>query len=98
MFVLRTIWGHIIIDANNPMETEMNFTNCIRSFIASHSTTEDRHEFVGQLRVPHKPREITVQSFYYRLREMNGYVQWMPGNEPELNEDQLKQAFFDAMP
>jgi hypothetical protein len=82
----------------NPQENIAGFEGCIRSFIASHSTAEDRHELVLQLRSPHKPREILVQSFYYRLHEVNGYVEWLPGNEPQLNENQLQQAFFDPMP
>ena len=49
-------------------------------------------------RAPHKPREILVQSFYYREREVNEYIDWLPGNEPPLTRDQLKQAFFDSMP
>jgi hypothetical protein len=95
--VLRTIWDIIIAD-ENPQENIAGFEDCICSFIALHLTAEDRHELVLQLRSPHKPREILVQSFYYRLREVNGYVEWLPGNEPQLNENQLQQALFDAMP
>jgi hypothetical protein len=91
--VLRTIWDLIIAD-ENPQENIAGFEGCIRSFIASHLTAEDRHELVLQLRSPHKPREILV----YCLREVNGYVEWLPGNEPQLNENQSQQAFFDAMP
>jgi hypothetical protein len=29
---------------------------------------------------------------------LNGYIGWLPGNETSLNEEQLKQAFYDAMP
>jgi hypothetical protein len=95
--VLRTIWD-IIIEDQDPEETIEGLENCLRDFIASHSTAEDCHELVSQLRSPHKPWEILVQSFYHRLREVNGYVEWLPGNEPRLNDDQLKQALFDAMP
>jgi hypothetical protein len=56
-FVLRTIWD-LIINDEQPPETVAGFDTCIRSFIASHSTAEDRDELVSQLRSPHKPREI----------------------------------------
>ena len=41
---------------------------------------------------------MLVQNFYYRLREFNKYVLWLPGNEQSLSDPQLKQAFYDAMP
>jgi hypothetical protein len=95
--VLRTIWDIILQDEDHE-ETVDGFEICIHAFLASHSTVEDRHELVTQLRSPHKPREILVQSFYYRSHEMNGYVEWLPGEERRLNENQIKQAFFDSMP
>jgi transposase InsO family protein len=95
--VLRSIWD-IIVEDDQPNETIDDFDATIRTFIASHATPEDRHELVQQLRSPRKPREMLVQSFYYRLREINGYVEWLPGAEDSLNEDQLKQAFYDSMP
>ncbi len=39
-----------------------------------------------------------MQAFYYCLRELNGYAPWLPGNKTLLNEEQIKQAFYDAMP
>jgi hypothetical protein len=95
--VLRSIWD-IIIHDDNPNETVNDFDTTIRTFISSHATPEDRHELVQQLRSPRKPRDMLVQSFYYRLREINGYVTWLPGGENPLDEDQLKQALYDSMP
>ena len=95
--VLRTTWDAIIAD-ENPKENLKHFEVCICSFIASHSTTEDHHELTSQLQSPHKPREIKFQSLCCEVREVNGFVIWLPGNEPRLNEDQLKQAFFDSTP
>jgi hypothetical protein len=95
--VLRTIWD-IILQDQQPAESEAAFDSCLRSFIDSHSTTNDRHDPINQLHQAHKPREILVQNFFYRLREVNGCVRWLPGNEQELNQDQLKQALFDSMP
>jgi hypothetical protein len=61
-------------------------------------TPEYPHELVQPLRSPRKPREMLVQSFYYRPCKISGYVEWLPGIEDSLNEDQLKQALYDSMP
>jgi hypothetical protein len=79
-------------------ETANGFSQALLLFIASHGTPEDQHKLVQQLRSPRKPCDIPVQAFYYRLRELNSYVTWLPGNEALLNEEQIKQAFYDAMP
>ena len=95
--VLRTAWDMIAHD-EGPQETVEAFDQCLRNFIGSHSTEEDCHDLIAQLCAPRKPREILVQSFCCRLREVNGCVNWLPGDEPSLAQDQMKQAFFDSMP
>jgi hypothetical protein len=32
------------------------------------------------------------------LKELNGYVNWLPGDEPELTDAQLNLAFYNGMP
>jgi hypothetical protein len=32
------------------------------------------------------------------LKELNGYVTWLPGDKPELTEAQLNLAFYNGMP
>jgi hypothetical protein len=59
--VLRTIWD-IMLQDQQPAETEAAFDLCLRSFIDSHSTTDDRHDLINQLHQAHKPREILVQN------------------------------------
>lgn len=93
--VLRSMWNIIVQDMDFTTE---NFDQALRTFIAGHSTPEDQHELLQQLRNPRKPRDVPVQNFSYRLRELNEYVTWMPGEEPALTENQLQQAFYDAMP
>jgi hypothetical protein len=79
-------------------ETTAGFSQALLLFIASHGTPEDRHKLVQQLCSPRKPCDIPAQAFYYCLRELNGYINWLPGNETSLNEEQIKQAFYDSMP
>lgn len=95
--VIQTIWEQVILD-NTPDENEADFCQCIRDFIAAHSVPEDRYELAQQLRAPRKPRDLPVQTFYYRLRELNSYIEWLPGTEAVLNDGQLRQALHDGMP
>jgi hypothetical protein len=39
-----------------------------------------------------------VQPFFYRLKELNDYVNWLPGDKPALIEAQLNLAFYNGMP
>jgi hypothetical protein len=36
--------------------------------------------------------------FWYQLIDINKQIEWFPGFEPVLTDDQIKQAFYDAMP
>ena len=95
--VLQTVWNPIV----EPLPVhpdERDFNDSLRAFIAVHVTAEHRHDLLTQLRSASKPREMPVQTFYYRIRELNTYIIWMPGSESPLNEEQIKQAFYDAMP
>ena len=97
------MWEQVNQDAdNNPAvdndQTPANFDARLREFIPVHSTEEDRYDLVNGLRNCKKPRSIPIQAFWYKFKELNGYVEWLPGNEPALTEAQMKQAFHDAMP
>ena len=101
--VLRAVWDQLITESQEDdeldgNETSENFDQRLCEFIAAHATPEDRYDLVQQLRTAKKPRSITVQAFWYRLREINTYIVWLPGNEPPLTEPQQKQAFYDSMP
>ena len=95
--VLQSIWD-VIVEADNPAEDEEGFNATLSTFIASNCTAEDRHELAQQLRHPQKPRELSVQTFYYRMLELNSYMAWMPGTDDELTDDQIRQSFYDGMP
>ena len=83
---------------NDDAHTVQSFEQAIQDFVACHSTEQDRHELVQQLRHPTKPRDLGVQAFYYRLVELNSAVSILPGDDAPLTDDQLKQAFYDGMP
>ena len=98
--VLLNVWKRIIANtpADQVAETEEHFGNRIRDLVAAHASEDDRHDLVQQLRTARKPRDLPVQTFHYRLEELNQYVDWLPGEAIPLTESQLKQAFYDAMP
>jgi hypothetical protein len=41
---------------------------------------------------------MKVQTFFYRLKELNDYIDWLPGGEPTLPDAQLNLAFYNSMP
>ena len=101
--VLSSVWEQINADADadpnmDNAQTIDNFNARLREFIAVHSVEEDRHELVQFLRKARKPLALSVQTFWYKLREFNSYVDWLPGVEPPLNNQQMRQAFHDGMP
>jgi len=95
--VLKQDWTQLLQDHLQP-ETEAGFSAALRQLILDHCTAEDQHKLSQQLSSPKKPISLHVQSFFYHLRELNQYMSWMPGTEPLLTQDQLRQAFYDAMP
>ena len=101
--VLRTVWDQLNADATiNPAvdnsETSDHFDDRVREFIAVYSTEADRYDLVQLMRSTKKPMEVSIRALFFRLKQLNSYVPWIPGTEPQLSEDQLKQAFHDAMP
>jgi hypothetical protein len=100
---LQAVWDNIISEAEadeevDTQETDINFQTRLKEFIAAHATEHDRHDLIDQITHPTKPRDLSVQMFLYRLRELNTFVNWLPGTEPAINENALKQALYDGMP
>ena len=91
--LLLSIWEQILSDLPSDAQASVDgFDTALKAFVASHATEEDHHDLTQQLRLSKKPRTLAVQQFYYRLRELNGFFQWLPGNKPALLEEQIKQA------
>ena len=74
------------------------FFNQVKAMIASFATEEDRRDLLNQLRDAQKPRDVTVQTMWYRMTEINNMVDYLPGTDPKLTANQLLKAFHDAMP
>jgi hypothetical protein len=78
-------------------ETLATFAQLLKTF-SCHSTDNDQHELVSFIRYASKPDDMKVQTFFYRLKELNDYVDWLPGSEPALTDAQLNLAFYNRMP
>ena len=97
--VLQAIWEQLLGEDDAPAQDQDGFASNVRRLVALHCTEDDRYELAQQLRNPStKPKGMAVQTFYYRLTELNSYISWLPGTEPALTDAQLKQALHDAMP
>jgi hypothetical protein len=101
--ILEPVWDQIVEETRNNNDTDIaqsneNFMLCVKQFIAVHSTSSDRHEWLKILRTDKKPREMNVKTFWYPLRDINKQIEWLPGSELVLTDDQLKQSFYEAMP
>jgi hypothetical protein len=99
---LAGVWKQVVIDyeLENPDEADMvaTFKEILKAFFTAHSTEDDRHELASVIRYAIKPDGMKVQPFFYRLKELNGYIDWLPGDEPELSDAQLNLAFYNGMP
>lgn len=98
---LDSIWKSVLQDVlhtGRPQNTEEDFEYFLKAFVAVHTSPEDRYEALQQLRLYRKPPTLMVQSFYYRIREVNEMISWMPGTEPALDDRQIRQVFHDGMP
>jgi hypothetical protein len=88
------MFSHIPLVAQD----EASFQQAIWHFIAMHTTGEDCHELLDFICSVGKSRKMDVQMYYICLQELNHQVEWLPGTDLPLTEDQLHQAFFDGMP
>jgi hypothetical protein len=96
------VWEQVVAEyeLDNPDEDESlaSFKEMLKKFFAAHSTEDDQHELVSVIRYAIKPEGMKVQPFFCCLKELNGYVNWLPGDEPELTNAQLNLAFYNGMP
>ena len=99
--ILQSVWDSLLAEAEtigNIMKTPETFDAFARQFIAAHVTPDDRYELVQQMREVEKPMTMPAQTFWYKMMEINSCVEWFPGHEPQLTQDQLKVAFIEGMP
>jgi hypothetical protein len=91
-------WDTVLVDHPLGAQDVASFQQAIRHFIAVHASDKDCHELLDYIHNIAKLRKMDIQTYYSCLNELNHQVDWLPGNDLPLAEDQLQQAFFDGMP
>ena len=82
----------------NEQTTVAHFDATLLRFIAEFFTSADRVRLANELRRCRLPRDMRVPAFARSLERNNNRVVSLPGTEPELTPDQIKEAFYQAMP
>jgi hypothetical protein len=82
---LQSYWKQVVQEydeVNEDSITTLNkFNSVINNFFAGHSTEDNRHDLLESLCLAIKPETMKVQTFFYRIKELNDYVEWLPGHE-----------------
>jgi hypothetical protein len=72
--------------------------SCSRCFLHATALKMTNTSLVSVIRYASKLEDMKVQPFFYCLKELNDYVDWLPGDKPALTDAQLNLAFFNGMP
>jgi hypothetical protein len=90
-------WAALVAEANN--HTTLNaFDATLLLFIKEFYTPAHRVLLAQELRKSRLPRNMRVTAFAQSLKRNNNRIVSLPGTEPPLTQDQVKMAFFEAMP
>jgi hypothetical protein len=99
---LQAYWKQVLMDYDETHEdtitTNNDFNAALRAFFAGHATEDDRYDLVESLRSASKPETMKFQTFFYRIKELNDYVEWLPGQEEKLSKSQLNLALYNGLP
>jgi hypothetical protein len=82
----------------DPVSTLKECNSVLKNFFAGHSTDNDCHDLIESLQSTSKPDNMKVQTFFYQLKELKNYVDWLPGQEEKLTKSQLNLALYNGLP
>jgi hypothetical protein len=95
----RLCWDEIINNAVNAMNSVEDFDKCLKEFFSCYASEQDQALLLQQLRNPEKKRkDIPLMLFMARVRELNRYVCWLPGDRKPLTGEEIKGTLYKAMP
>jgi hypothetical protein len=95
---LRAVWYVVTSDHPYPLLDVPGFHATLRRFFAEFADSDDQYELLQLLLISRKPPTMDVTAYYCRLRVLNQYLDWLPGDTPVLTPEELKQVFHDGMP
>jgi hypothetical protein len=93
-----TGWLEVNTGQLNVPLTRAHFTKIGRAWIARAATTTERADQIIWMRTVKKEPSTTVEQFESNLLLTNQLTEWLPGNSPVLNADEIKNTFFNGMP
>jgi hypothetical protein len=101
--VLQAYWKQVVQEFEEDNEdvtiaTVSTFNSILKNFFAGHLTDDDCHDLIEGLQSAIRPDNMKVQMFFYRLKELNDYIDWLPGQEEKLTKSQLNLAFYNGLP
>jgi hypothetical protein len=80
------MWDQVGEELPLDEETLDSFNVLLHHFFEAHSTDDSRHDLLTQ-----------IHNVCVLFTELNDYVDWLPGHEPKLTEDQFNLAFYTGM-
>ena len=87
-----------LLEADDP-EGSIHLDDVINAFIALYCDEEARDAQLAYVHNVHKPYDsMSVRDFQMNLENCNSIAGRMPGVAPILSPEELKRAFFQAMP
>ena len=87
-----------LLEASDP-DGSIQLDNIINAFIALYCDDEARDAQLAYVRNVHKLYDsMNVRDFQMNQENCNSIAGWMPGTAPILTAEELKRAFFQAMP
>jgi hypothetical protein len=100
--LLQAYWKQVVQEFDKTNEetiaTLANFNAVLKTFFAGHSTDDNCHNLIESLQSAIKPDAMKVQTFFYWLKELNNYMDWLPGHEEKLTESLMNLAFYSGLP
>jgi hypothetical protein len=95
---LQAYWKQVVKEYHKAHEDTIttldDFDLVLRTFFAGHATEIDCHDLLESLHSAIKPKTMKVQTFFFCIKELNDYMEWLPGHEEKLSKSQLNLAFF----
>jgi hypothetical protein len=99
---LQSYWNQVLQEYEelnpNPITNLEEFNTVLKTFFAGHSTEDDCHDLLESLQSSNKPCSMKVQTYFYQIKELNDYMDWLPRHEEKLTESQLNLAFYNRLP
>jgi hypothetical protein len=97
----QSYWKQVIQEydeLNADLITNLDDLNSVLKTFFAGLTEDDHHDLLESLWSSSKPDSMKVQTYFYQIKELNDYVEWLPRHEEKLTKSQLNLAFYNRLP